>query len=288
MNNFKREIGDLAKQAKWKLVRHSNGHAIYRCPCGKHTTSVSATPSDQNAVKNVRTQLRQCPQSRDILGPVSHDKTRPPKPKPSTDIDKTVIAEKEKETDMAETPDKVMFGLARLAAEIVADRFQPGEIFTTNDLAGDSRFTDFLVERLGDDGKDGRTIRIYAQRSLRNLTVSKRVESVSRRRDGESEYRLMAKESEPEMPADYYAAINPEPVVGKSHSDFVQDRLIDARQEARKSLDEIEAKREQRSDMAALKVGDSLEIIALIGNSPIVRDEIGQLYALRPVELKVL
>ena len=173
-----------------------------------------------------------------------------------------------------------MWGLTRLAEEIVNDAWGDGSIFTVDQLAQNPIFIEFITERRPTDGMTNRT---YAARTLRNLTTTRKIELVTRRRGGETEYRLNG--PRPQSKA-------PEPTPQPTISEWVDD----VPEEEPEAITPASVAPSAERLLAAASVlsapriesGEVLEVVGLVGEHLLARSTNGQLYALRPVELKVL
>ena len=321
-SSLRRDMLAVLNESGWKLVRHSKGHAIYRCPCGKHSTSVSATPSDQKSVKAVRTQLRQCPQTRDLIGPASQSHTKKVVLAPeggtawvleeearikakrerellpgqadalshihgiydyvadATDTEQETEQSQEATVTLGTGAASAMWGLTQLAEEIVNDAWGDGSVFTVDQLAQNPIFIEFIGERRPTDPMTNRT---YAARTLRNLTTTRKIELVTRRRGGETEYRLNGPRPQSKAPEP-----TPQPTISEWVDDVPESGSSKPKEEPEAITPASVAPPAPAVTGSYVDAGDVLEVVGLVGEHLLARSTNGQLYALRPVELKVL
>lgn len=51
--------------AGWRL-REGNKHDVFFCPCGAHIVTVSRSPGDKRSFLNVLSQVKKCPNGKDV------------------------------------------------------------------------------------------------------------------------------------------------------------------------------------------------------------------------------
>ena len=298
MSKTRQQIADLLKEGKWHIVRNTGGHAIYRCACGNHQISVPTSPSDHRALANFKSDLRRCPTSRNIF-----DGKRPKKETvaDTDDIIKAVTGHTMQERTQVTTPiepipdlteDEIIAfteaindppkrradikvpGLTGIVEETIVANFDG--VFTTNMVTKHEDVAEYFDQAGVDSDKERR---VYVQRSIRNVVKRGVITQLNTRRDGESEFRKAGKTiadhtDAPTEPWEKARGIAENPAAPPA-----EDLIAEAhgRTVAR-----------SKSDIATFSVGDVLEILALVGDLPLVRDTTGQIYALRPVRLEVL